>query len=167
MAKCPFIPDSFDPPVRFETRHFYFRVLDSSVAAPDYEAVMSSLSRLKGIFGPDFDWPKPDMTFNESLQSLKVHEREFELRQAFAYSVFDPMLSKCLGSVYIDPSRSPHYDCEVYLWIRTDSQTQDELLFNTVQNWLKTCWPFDKAAFPGRTLSWEEWQQALIGSRAG
>ncbi|WP_046006012.1 hypothetical protein [Pseudoalteromonas rubra] len=152
-----FIPQSFQPPVRHDTEHFHFTVLDTRVAELDYEAVMSSLQSLQGIFGPDFDWPRADMTLNESIESLKVHRHEFDTRAAFAYSVFDPQQSRCLGSVYIDPSRSPQYDCEVYLWIRTDSQALDQVLYQSVQAWLEDDWPFHKVAFPGRAICWQDW----------
>ncbi|KNC68092.1 hypothetical protein [Pseudoalteromonas ardens] len=152
-----FIPESFEPPVNLDTEHFHFRVLDTSVAEPDYEAVMSSQQNLQGIFGPDFDWPKADMTLDESRASLKVHQREFAAREAFAYSVFDCSQKRCLGSVYIDPSRSPEYDCEVYLWVRSDSQALDPVLYKTVQSWLGDHWPFNKVAFVGRTISWQTW----------
>ncbi|WP_125783040.1 hypothetical protein [Pseudoalteromonas rubra] len=152
-----FIPQSFQPPVRYDTEHFHFTVLDTRVAELDYEAVMSSLQSLRGIFGPDFDWPRADMTLNESIESLKVHRREFDTRAAFAYSVFDPQLSRCLGSVYIDPSRSPQYDSEVYLWIRTDSKALDQVLYQSIRTWLDADWPFHKIAFPGRTISWQDW----------
>ncbi|MCG7537387.1 hypothetical protein [Pseudoalteromonas sp. OOF1S-7] len=156
MNKC-FIPESFEPPVSHVTEHFHFRVLDTRVAEPDYEAVMSSQQSLQGIFGPEFDWPRADMTLEESTRSLKVHRHEFDSRAAFAYSIFDCMLSRCLGSVYIDPSRSPRYDCEVYLWIRADSQELDEVLYLSVQSWLQASWPFNNVVFPGRTMSWQDW----------
>ena len=62
---------------------------------------------------------------------------------------------------YIDPSQSPQYDCEVYLWIRDDTIALDALLYQTVLNWLQEEWPFSKVAFPGRVISWQLWAMAL------
>ncbi|WDE04352.1 hypothetical protein SG34_023895 [Thalassomonas viridans] len=152
-----FIPDSFEAPRFLETNYFHFRVLDDAVAQLDYEAVMASQKRLKGIFGPESDWPESDMTIEENIASLKVHKQEFESREAFAYSVFSDSKSTCLGSVYIDPSQSPNYECEVYLWVRDDSVTLDKELYQTVLNWLQEHWPFSKVAFPGRNITWKDW----------
>ncbi|WP_182678330.1 hypothetical protein [Shewanella sp. SR44-3] len=61
-----------------------------------------------------------------------------------------PSNTKCLGSVYIDPSQSQDYDCEVYLWIRDDSLALDKTLYGAVLDWLSNDWPFSNIAFPGR-----------------
>ena len=156
-----FIPESFEIPKSLDTEYFHFRVLEDEIAELDYEAVMSSQKRLQGIFGSGFEWPKSDMTLEDSAASLKIHKQEFESRQAFAYSVFNKSKNKCLGSVYIDPSQSQSYDCEVYLWVRDDSIALDKTLYQTVLNWLQKDWPFSKVAFPGRCISWEAWANEL------
>ncbi|AOT08724.1 hypothetical protein [Pseudoalteromonas luteoviolacea] len=152
-----FIPESFEPPIIFDSEHFHFRVLEEEVAELDFEAVMSSQKRLQGVFGPKSMWPKSNMTLEENIASLKVHKREFDSRDAFAYSVFNNSKKKCLGSVYIDPSQSSNYDCEVYLWIRDDNIFLDNELYQIVFNWLQEAWPFSKIAFPGRDILWEDW----------
>ena len=158
----PFIPEFFEPPMLFDSKNFHFRVLDENIAVLDFEAVMHSQNRLQGIFGPESEWPKSNMTLEENIESLKVHKQEFESRDAFAYSVLNSSKEKCLGSVYIDPSQSSNYDCEVYLWIRDESIAQDKELYLTVRNWLQAKWPFSNIAFPGRSISWESWANELI-----
>ncbi|ESP91460.1 hypothetical protein [Pseudoalteromonas luteoviolacea] len=157
----PFIPDTFDPPLYFDSADFYFVVLEEQVAKFDFDAVMSSQQRLQGIFGPGSQWPKSDMTLDENIESLQVHKKEFESRLAFAYSVFNKSKDKCLGSVYIDPSQSPNYDCEVYLWIRDDSIDLEKVLYETVLFWLQEQWPFSRIAFPGRSISWACWASEI------
>jgi len=156
-----FIHESFVVPISLGTEHFHLRVLEDSLAKLDFEAVMSSQKRLQGIFGLGSQWPKINMSLEENVESLKVHKNEFESREAFAYSVFNQSKTKCLGSVYIDPSQSQHYDCEVYLWIRDDSLGLDKELYNVVLNWLSNDWPLSKVAFPGRCISWPEWSKQL------
>ena len=156
-----FIPESFEAPTFFDSNYFHFRVLEDTVAELDFAAVMSSQKRLQGIFGPETEWPKSDMSLEENRESLKVHKQEFESREAFAYSVFNCLKDKCLGSVYIDPSQSSNYDCEVYLWVRDDSIALEKVLYQTVLNWLQEEWPFSKIAFPGKCISWEDWTNEL------
>lgn len=153
-----FISESFEVVKFYDTEYFHFRVLEPEVAELDFEAVMSSQKSLQGIFGPESEWPESDMTLKENIESLKVHQREFELREAFAYSVFNPTKDKCLGSVYIDPSQSPNYDCVVHFWLRDDSSGLDNVLYQTVLNWLQEDWPFVNIAFPGRKISWKNWK---------
>jgi len=157
-----FIPLNFKPPTVFNSADFHFRILEETLAELDFEAVMSSQSRLQGIFGPNSQWPTSEMTLTENVKSLKAHKQEFESRAAFAYSVFNCSKNVCLGSVYIDPSQSSSYDCEVYLWVRNDNIVLDEVLYHTVVNWLKSAWPFTKVAFPGRVISWQQWANDLL-----
>lgn len=156
-----FIDETFVIPLSLDTEYFHVRVLEDSLAKLDFEAVMSSQKRLQGIFGLGSKWPKINMSLEENIESLKIHKKEFESREAFAYSVFNHDKTKCLGSVYIDPSQSRHYDCEIYLWVRDDSLELDSELFNDVLKWLSNDWPFSKIAFPGRCISWSEWKQQL------
>jgi hypothetical protein len=151
--KQDFISTTFEPPREFNTDLFHFTVLEDKWAEQDYEAVMSSQHRLKGIFGPENDWPKKEMTLTENIKSLKVHKQEFESRQAFAYAVFNHRKNKYLGCVYIDPSQSFQYDCKVYLWVRDNAIVLDKPLYQTVHNWLKKEWAFVNIAFPGRVIS--------------
>jgi hypothetical protein len=157
----PFIVETYQPPKTFDCKCFYFRVLEESIAKLDFEAVMSSQERLQGVFGIDSKWPKKCMTLEENIASLKVHKQEFESRYAFAYSVFNKSRNKCLGSVYIDPSVSSNYQCEVYLWIRNDSIELDNELYQTVRKWLTDEWAFSKIAFPGRSILWKDWNKEL------
>lgn len=156
-----FVPESFCVPLSYQTGPFYLTTLDEKVAEVDYAAVMSSQQSLTSIFGPHSTWPQKDMTLQQSMVSLKVHENEFKSRQAFAYSVFNHSQSVCLGSVYIDPSRLADYDCEVYFWVRDDCLILDLQLYSTVMTWLCDDWPFSRVVYPGRSLSWDSYLDLL------
>lgn len=156
-----FVPDTFDAPNTIVSDHFYIRPLTPDIAVLDYEAIMSSIEALQGIFGPTSAWPNTNITLEENIASLKVHEEEFNNRDAFAYSILTPDKSKCLGSVYIDPTRAEHYDCEVCFWLRDDSVELERHLFSFISNWLEHDWPFTKPAFPGRLISWSSWKNKI------
>ena len=61
--------------------------------------------------------------------------------------------------MYIRPTEQENYDCEVYLWVKDSAVFLDESLFETVDNWLQKEWPFKQRAYPGRTITWKEWEQ--------
>ncbi|WP_144208941.1 SMI1/KNR4 family protein [Shewanella donghaensis] len=156
-----FIPNTFNIPLTLNTEHFSLCELAPNVTQQDFDAVMSSLKRLKCFFGPSSIWPEDTMTLEENTASLAIHQQEFNAREAFAYSVFNKSNTRCLGSVYIDPSRSQNYDCEVYFWIREDSVDLEDELYNTVKKWLKNIWPFTKFVFPGRSVDWKTWSREI------
>ena len=64
-----------------------------------------------------------------------------------------------LGCVYFYPTEKAGYDTEVFLWVREGEVANDldQALFEVVQQWLASDWPFENPAYPGRTISWEDW----------
>jgi hypothetical protein len=125
----------------------------------DYDAVMTSVARLKKVFGRNTNWPN-DLTFEQDLIDLGWHHREFQRRKSFAYTVMSPTESQCIGCVYINPTRKREYDAAVYLRVR-DSEFEkglDPILFDAVKEWIANDWPFRKVAYPGRTVDWESWK---------
>ena len=84
--------------------HFRFEVLEPSVADIDYEVVMSSKERLRNVFREDDQWPSDNMTLEYNMRDLGRHLREFNARQAFAYTVREPEGDGYWGCVYTNPS---------------------------------------------------------------
>jgi hypothetical protein len=154
------VPDGFKVPKGIENDRFRLRMLGMEDIEKDFEAVKSSVDHLKGFFGPNSKWPAEDMTLEQDLADLKWHQEEFEKRSSFAYTVVSPDESRCLGCVYIFPSRKKDYEVDVLLWVRKSELASglDQLLYETVKNWVKNEWPFVKVAFPGREIDWETWQ---------
>jgi hypothetical protein len=156
----PFIPTGFKVPDKFENQHFRLRMLTVNDVVKDYDAVMTSIDHLQGVFGPKSRWPRKELTLEQDLIDLGWHQKEFQRRSSFAYTVMNKEESKCLGCVYINPSSKIAFDAEVYLWVRQSEFESglDPVLFNTVKNWIKQVWPFQKVAYPGREINWEEWE---------
>lgn len=149
-----FVSENFDVPEKFITPNFHLEKLSPKVAEFDYEAVMTSKERLRQVFQENDTWPKDDMTLEENIKDLERHEKEFNNREAFAYTVLSLDKKKCIGCVYIDPPTNDDWDCEIYMWVRDDEVDLDNVLFNTIKNWIKSEWPFNKIMYPGREHSW-------------
>ena len=77
----------------------------------DYDAVMTSVDHLKTIW-PGGSWPE-GLTLRQNLVDLGWHEKEFQLRQSFAYTVLSPTEDRVLGCVYIYPSRKVGLDASI------------------------------------------------------
>ena len=56
----------------------------------DYDAVMTSVDHLRGVFGPHSTWPRPDLTLEQDLIDLGWHQKEFQRRRSFSYTVVAP-----------------------------------------------------------------------------
>ena len=154
-----FVPDSVIIPSGIETEDFKIRILTINDVVKDYDAVMSSIDHLKGVFGPNNPWPDADLTLEQDLIDLGWHQKEFQIRSSFAYTVMRPDGNKCLGCVYIDPSEKVGYDAKVILWVRLSEIEKglDDRLFSTVKKWISEEWWFTIVAFPGRLMNWTEW----------
>jgi len=146
----PFVPKNFTVPLHLTHPDFILRPLVIQDVVKDYDAVMTSIDHLQGIFGDN--WPSPTLTLEQDLIDLGWHQKEFQRRTSFAYTVMAPDESRCLGCAYIYPTtRAPH-DAEAYCWIRaSDAPRLDTPLFETFRTWLETTWPFTSITYPGRT----------------
>ncbi|MEQ8363035.1 MAG: hypothetical protein RH948_09215 [Cyclobacteriaceae bacterium] len=154
-----FVPKDFVVPPVLENEYFRIRMLTVNDVVKDYDAVMTSIDHLKEVW-PGSGWPSTDLTFEQDLIDLGWHQKEFQRRSSFAYTVLSLDESEVLGCLYIDPTTKAGYDAEVYMWVRTSvlEKGYDKILFDTVKNWISKEWPFKKVAYPGREISWKEWK---------
>jgi len=155
-SKRQFVPAEFVVPSDLVTANFTLRMLSIDDVDKDFEAVTSSAERLSKVW-PDSGWPA-GLTFRQNLVDLGWHEKEFQNRTSFAYTVVAPDESQVLGCVYFYPTDKAGHDAEVFLWVR-ESESADDLdqdLFDVVQRWLASNWPFENPAYPGRTINWEQ-----------
>ena len=154
-----FVPKEFVIPEDLVTEWFHMRMLTVQDVHLDYDAVMSSIKHLRNVFGPNNNWPSEEMTLEENLSDIQKHQNDFLNRNSFTYTVLAPDERECLGCVYIYPSDKEKYDAKVYLWVReSKSKTGfDDILFNAVKKWISQRWPFKNVAYPGREITWEQW----------
>ena len=154
----PFVPDDFVVPRVLETPEFRLRMLTVHDVVKDYDAVMSSVEHLKTIWSAS-GWPV-GLTLEQNLIDLGWHQKEFQTRRSFAYTVVSLDEFMVLGCVYLDPSSKRDYDAVAFLWAR-QSQLESGLearLLAAVRGWLTDAWPFKKVAFPGRDIDWNTWR---------
>ena len=146
----PFIPSSFVVPGVFETDQFRLRMLSVEDVEKDYEAVMESRQLLRSLFGGE--WPRDGFTVQENLEDLQRHQREFEQRKAFAYTVVSLDEARVLGCLYINPTEPEDTDAQVHMWVRQSAYDEgfDPVLFQTVKRWMQEAWPFERVVYPGR-----------------
>ena len=154
-----FVPADFQVPATLECEHFRIRMLTIHDVVKDYDAVMSSLDHLRNVFGPGSSWPSRDLTLEQNLIDLAWHQKEFQRRTSFAYTVVSLDENRVLGCLYLYPSPTKEYDVMAIMWIRASALEMglDEVLFSTTRQWLASSWPFKKAAYPGREISWDLW----------
>jgi hypothetical protein len=155
----PFVPAQFAVPAKLETKEFRLRMLTVNDVVKDYDAVMTSVGHLRTVW-PGGTWPE-GLTFEQDLVDLGWHQKEFQIRRSFAYTVVTPSESQVTGCVYINPTPKRGYDAVVYLWARQSELAGglESRLYSAVQEWLAREWPFKKVAFPGRSIDWDTWRK--------
>jgi len=160
-----FIPKDFDVPAKLETKRFLLRMLKVSDVVKDFDAVISSTEHLQKnkTFGPNQKWPI-GLSLEQNLIDLGWHQKEFQMKTSFAYTVMKPDESQCLGCIYMEPTTKENYDVKIFLWVRQSEVESglDEYLFEEVKKWVIEKWPFKKVAYPGREISWNDWKQLKV-----
>jgi hypothetical protein len=161
-----FVPKDFEVPQTLETGEFRLRMLTVNDVVKDFDAVMTSAEHCKTIRGGT--WPE-GLTLEQNLVDLGWHQKEFQTRRSFAYTVVRLDESRVLGCVYVEPTRKRGYDAEVYFWARQSELAGglEERLFATVKDWLAKTWPFKTVALPGRSVAWETWRSIPDEPRQG
>ena len=156
------MPTEYVVPSELVTANFTLRMLSVDDVEKDFEAVMSSAARLSQVW-PDSGWPA-GLTLRQNLIDLGWHEKEFQNRSSFAYTMVAPDESKVLGCVYFYPTDKAEYDVEVFLWVRENEVAADldKELFEVVQHWVTSDWPFERPAYPGRIINWELWDSLPV-----
>lgn len=154
----PFVPTEFKVPAVLENQYFKLRMLTINDAVKDYDMNMTSIDHLHEMF-PDWNWPSPDYSLEQTLIDLGWHQREFQRRRSFVYTVITLDDSQILGCVRINPTTKADYDANIDMWVRTSvlDKGYDKILFDMVKVWVAKEWPFKKVAYPGREISWKEW----------
>jgi hypothetical protein len=124
----------------------------------DFDAVMSSVAHCKTIWGGK--WPE-GLTLEQNLIDLGWHQKEFQTRRSFAYTVVNPTETMVIGCVYILPTSKTGFDAAVYLWARQSELASglETRLYEAVSEWVASAWPFTTVAYPGRSISLSEWDQ--------
>lgn len=154
-----FVPADVKVPPSLQHEHFRMRMLTVNDVVKDYDAVMSSIEHLNEMF-PGSTWPSKDFTFEQNLIDLGWHQKEFQKRSSFAYTVVSLDEHQVIGCVYINPTTKGDYDAEITMWVRTSvlKHGLDAIVFDSVKSWMSNDWPFQKVAYPGREIPWTEWE---------
>ncbi|HKJ17071.1 MAG TPA: hypothetical protein VJ984_06975 [Xanthomonadales bacterium] len=153
----PFVPEEFSVPEVLETERFRLRMLTVNDVVKDFDAVTTSSAHLQKVWGGE--WPI-GLTLEQNLIDLGWHQKEFQRRRSFAYTVVALDESRVLGCMYIYPTRKADYDAVVYFWARQSELASglETELESTIRNWIKNDWPFKNAVYPGKDMSLEEWE---------
>ena len=138
------VPDDFDVPELLEHERFRLRVLTVDDVVQDFDAICSRVDHT--------GTPQPPFvpTVAQNLVDLGWHQKEFELRRSFAYTVVAPDESQVLGCVYLSPSET--HDAQVRLWVRKSAWDDglDPVLESVVREWVATRWPFERVTYAAR-----------------
>ena len=150
------IPKTFEIPDNIKTNHFIFRKLCFLDASLDYDAVMSSIDIIHETRGGS--WPDHTLTYLDDQIDLGWHQREFENRSSFAYTIMSPNETKCLGCAYLYPPGFRHEtskdaDVDVSFWVTQEAYDQGlyPIVYHFLQKFLSE-WPFKKIVYTNKKL---------------
>jgi hypothetical protein len=154
-----FVETDFAVPTLVQAEGFKLVPLGPDVVKVDFDAYMSSIDHLQQTFTRSTSWPHAGITDADAMLDMETEQARFANRESFAYAVLTADGSRERGSVYVKPSSKAGYDAEVQMWV-TKAEFDagfDSDLFTWVTAWIKTEWPFQQVAYPGRAIVWEEW----------
>jgi hypothetical protein len=146
-----FVPDDFDPPHGLSTAQFRLEPLGPEHNEADYAAWTSSMQHIHDTPGWGTSrWPR-QMTLEENRADLERHQRDFQGRAGFTYTVLDGE-GDVIGCVYIYPLAPDPVPgvAHVDSWVRADHAELDVPLYRAVSEWLARDWPFTRVEYADR-----------------
>jgi RimJ/RimL family protein N-acetyltransferase len=147
-----FVPADFVVPLRLETPQFRLEPLGPQHNDADYAAWSSSLGHIHATPGwEESSWPR-EMTLAENRADLQRHADDFANRSGFTYTVLEPD-GDVVGCVYIYPAPDAPHDARVLSWVRASRAELDAPLWQAVNDWLATEWPFENVDYAPRNDS--------------
>ena len=158
-AKAAFVAPDLAVPTLVETPHFKLVPLGPALVRADFEAYMSSVEHLQKTFTRSTAWPHAGISDAEAIKDMEGEQARFRLRKAFSYAVLTPDGKRERGCVYVTPSPVPGYDAQVRIWVTKAEYDAgfDAELYAWATKWVKTEWPFERVAYPGRAIGWRTW----------
>ena len=130
------VPKDFAAPAGLEHERFRLRMLTVDDVVKDFDAICDRVD-YQGSPQPPFV-----ATVAENLVDLGWHQKEFQLRRSFAYTIVAPDESRVLGCAYLYPSET--HDARVWMWVRREAWEHglDPLVETALREWLEREWPF-------------------------
>lgn len=142
----------FTPPLALDTPRVHLEPLKPEHAELDHQAVMSSREHLRKTLHWG-DWPAEGMSVAENRSDLERHWKEFENREAYAYTVMTPDRKRCVGCVYLKPGGNRPRDAMLAFWVAEEELAGDldKHLLEALVLWLERVWPLDTVTIPLHT----------------
>jgi len=157
----PFVADDFRLPEPLVTDRYTLRPITVDDAVKDYDAVMTSVERLRDVYYRAPGWPSDDLSLMQNLIDLAWHHKERQLLRSFCYIAVTPDDQVELACIYIDPPVKEGFDVEIQFWVReSEAETGlDADIYDRLRAWITSTWPWERAAYPGREYTREEWDR--------
>jgi hypothetical protein len=149
MTEPTFVPADFEPPVALDGPGFRLEPLTGEHNARDHAAWSGSMEHIHRTPGfQQGNWPH-EMTPDQNLADLIRHDKDFQARRGFTYTVLDPD-DDVVGCVYIYPLAGDPTAANVSSWVTEARADLDTPLYIAVSEWLERGWPFPRVEYGAR-----------------
>lgn len=147
-----FVPKDFTPP-ELKTDRYIARKLEIRDVYLDYIAVMDSIDIIHKTRGLN-SWPTPKLTIEDDMIDLGWHQREFEFKNSFAFTIMNPDETECLGCMYFYQAKEPEYEAEVSWWVTTKAYEEGlyDVISRDIKSWVKNEWPMKSVKYTNKLL---------------
>jgi len=143
MYRSPIVPNTFIVPDILVTKNFILRPLTIDDVENDFKAVSEGVDK-NGKLNTN-----RNLTLKQNLIDLGYHQKEFQKRISFTYTVVNPEKNECYGCVYIYPCSEKVFEAEVAFWVTRKAYEigMQYDLDSAVRKWIKVKWPFKKVFY--------------------
>lgn len=143
----------FNPPQELITSEFILFPTNDKFYQSDYVAVMRNMELLR--IWSQSTWPEDDFSPKQNKEDLGQHIEDNRTHAAYGYMLYEPDMSKCYGSVYVNPlevvknnyditdeekKTLDQYHARVDFWVIEDNSDIEKIITEELQAWFKNIW---------------------------
>ena len=139
MYRKPLVPEEFIVPLKVRMEKFVLKPLTIECVDLDFEAVQHSVDKEGN------PTPRPDLTKQQNLIDLAWHQKEFQKRSSFAYTILSPGEKECWGCLYVYPAdNNKEIEVVVDFWLTSNAYRKFGMqsVGKIIEQWLMEYWSF-------------------------
>jgi hypothetical protein len=100
-----------------------------------------------------------ELSLQQNVIDLGWHQKEFQRKPSFAYTVVILDEKRVIGCIYIYSTDKGEFDAEITMGAHQDAFKDGyDVVFKTVKEWVANEWPLVSPACPSSDITWEKWE---------
>jgi hypothetical protein len=103
-----------------------------------------------------------ELSLQQNVIDLGWHQKEFQRKPSFAYTVVILDEKRVIGCIYIYSTDKGEFDVKITMRVRQDALKDGyDVVFKAVKEWNANEWPLANPTYPSSDITWGKWENSI------